>query len=45
MQPGRAASAVTMAPGGKRIPFEKAGPYVQFRVEPFEMLAMALVEY
>jgi hypothetical protein len=42
---GRRATRVVSIPEGKEIPFEKAGPYAQFRVEPFEALTMAFVEY
>lgn len=42
---GRRALAVTRVPDRKAIPFEKVGPYVQFRIEPFNVLAMVLVEY
>jgi len=42
---GRRAKRVVSVPEGKEIPFEKAGPYTQFRVQPFEALAMALIEY
>ena len=45
MPAGRVPSAVRAAPGGAPISFLRAGPYVEFRIEPFEMLAMALVEY
>jgi len=42
---GRRATAVLRVPGRKALPFEKAGPYVQFRIDPFPVIAMALVEY
>jgi hypothetical protein len=42
---GRRATRVVRIPDRKTIPFEKAGPYVKFRIEPFEVLAMAIVEY
>jgi hypothetical protein len=42
---GRRATRVVSIPEGKEIPFEKAGPYTQFRVQPFEALSMAFVEY
>jgi hypothetical protein len=42
---GRQAARVVRVPDRKAIPFEKAGPYVQFRVESFPVIAMALVEY
>jgi hypothetical protein len=42
---GRAASVVRAAPRGEPISFRRAGPYIEFHLEPFELLAMALVEY
>jgi hypothetical protein len=36
---------VVLIPEQKTIPFEKAGPYTQFRLQPFDALAMAFVEY
>jgi hypothetical protein len=42
---GRQASAVVRLPDRQALPFQVAGPYVQFRLEPFERLAMMLVEY
>ena len=39
------AKRVLSLPEGKEIAFEKAGPHIQFRVQPFEALAMALIEY
>jgi hypothetical protein len=42
---GRRATRVISVPAGREIPFEKAGPYTQFRVPPFEALSMAFVEY
>ncbi len=36
---------VQYLPDLKEIPFEKAGPYVQFQVSAFKVVAMALVEY
>jgi hypothetical protein len=42
---GRRATRVVRVPDRETIPFEKAGPYVKFRIEPFEVLAMAIVEY
>jgi hypothetical protein len=42
---GRRATAVVRVPDRKALAFEKAGPYVQFRLEPFPVIAMALVEY
>ena len=42
---GRRATGVVKVPDGKAIAFEKAGAYVQFRVEPFPVISMALVEY
>jgi hypothetical protein len=43
--PGQRAARVIRLPDQKALNFEKAGPYVQFHLEPFEILAMALVEY
>jgi hypothetical protein len=34
-----------LLPDRKPLKFETAGPYVQFSLEPFEILAMALVQY
>ena len=42
---GRKATAVLRLPEREEIQFRGAGPYVEFRLEPFETLAMALVEY
>jgi hypothetical protein len=42
---GQQATTVVRVPVRKAIAFEKAGPYVQFRLEPFPVIAMALVEY
>jgi hypothetical protein len=42
---GRRAKSVVLLPERKAIQFEPIGPYVQFRLEAFESLAMALVEY
>jgi hypothetical protein len=42
---GRRVSSVVLLPDRKPLKFETAGPYVQFSVEPFEILAMALVQY
>jgi hypothetical protein len=42
---GKHATRVTVLPESKSVPFEKNGPYVQFRVEPFEALAMAVIDY
>lgn len=42
---GRRATGVVKVPERKAIAYEKAGPYVQFRLEPFPVIAMALVEY
>jgi hypothetical protein len=41
----RKASGVLGLPERKEIQFRNAGAYMEFRVEPFETLAMALVEY
>jgi hypothetical protein len=42
---GRQVTGVVRLPDRKAMAFEKAGPYVQFRLEPFPVIAMALVEY
>jgi hypothetical protein len=42
---GKRTKRVVSVPEGKEIPFEKVGPYTQFRLEPFKVLAMAFVEY
>jgi hypothetical protein len=42
---GRRATGVVRVPDRRAMAFEKAGPYVQFRLEPFPIIAMALVEY
>jgi hypothetical protein len=42
---GRRVSAVLHLPDRKAIPIQTVGPYVQFHLEPFEALAMALIEY
>ncbi len=42
---GRRATGVVRIPDNKKIPFEKAGQYVQFRLEPFPLVVMALIEY
>jgi hypothetical protein len=41
----RSATAVLGLPERKEIPFKRTGEYVEFRVEPFETMAMAAVEY
>jgi hypothetical protein len=41
----RRVSSVVLLPDRKPLKFETAGPYVQFSLEPFEILAMALVQY
>ena len=41
----RRAARVMRLPDRKNIRFENVGPYVQFRLEQFDTLAMALVEY
>jgi hypothetical protein len=41
----RKATSVSRLPEREEIRFRKAGPYVEFRIEPFKTLAMALVEY
>jgi hypothetical protein len=45
LAPEQRASAVVLLPYRKPINFDKGGPSVQFHLEPFERLAMALVEY
>jgi hypothetical protein len=42
---GHRVSSVVLLPDRKPLKFEPAGPYVQFSLEPFEILAMALVQY
>ncbi len=42
---GRSATAVLGLPERKPIQFRRSGEYVEFRVEPFETMAMASVEY
>ena len=42
---GRRATGVVQVPDRKTIRFETIGPYAQFRLEPFPVIAMALVEY
>ena len=42
---GRRVTGVVRVPDRKAMGFEKAGPYVQFRLEPFPVIAMALVGY
>lgn len=42
---GRTAEKVVRAPDLRPIAFRKEGPYVQFRVEPFDVFTMALTEY
>jgi hypothetical protein len=42
---GRSATAVLALPERKAIQFKRAGQYVEFHVEPFETMTMALVEY
>ena len=42
---GRRVTRVVSIPEQKTVPFEKAGPYTQFRLQPFDALAMAIVEY
>ena len=45
LPPGRLLTAVTQLPDLKPIPAKMVGPYVEFQLEPFEALAMALIEY
>ncbi len=42
---GRKATRVVLLPEQKTVAFEKVGPYIQFTVPPFKILAMAFVEY
>ena len=42
---GRRATRVVQVPDRKTIRFETIGSYAQFRLEPFPVIAMALVEY
>ena len=42
---GRTATAVLGLPERKQIQFQHSGECVEFRVEPFETLAMAVIEY
>ena len=42
---GRSATAVLGLPQRKAIPFKRVGEYIEFRVEPFETMTMASVEY
>ncbi len=42
---GRRVSNVVLLPDRKPLKFDIAGPYVQFSIDPFEILAMALVQY
>jgi len=42
---GRTVKAVIEVPQRKAVKFETAGAYVQFRLEPFDMFTMLLVEY
>jgi hypothetical protein len=45
MPSDRSATAVLALPERKAIPFKRVGEYVEFRLEPFETMAMASVEY
>jgi hypothetical protein len=45
LPPGRRVSSVVLLPDRKQLKFEMAGPYVQFSLDPFAILAMALVQY
>jgi hypothetical protein len=42
---GRFAKRVLMLPEQKSVPFRKAGAQIEFTVQPFDVIAMALVEY
>jgi hypothetical protein len=45
LPPGRRVSEVYHLPDHKTMRIQTAGPYVQFHLEPFEALAMALIQY
>jgi hypothetical protein len=45
LPPGRRVSNVVLLPDHRPLKFEMAGPYVRFSLEPFEIIAMALVQY
>lgn len=45
MPPGCSAKAVVDLPGRNAIQFKREGEYVEFRIEPFETMAMVAVEY
>ena len=42
---GKKISAVTHVPDRKPLKFKTVGAYVQFELEPFNSLSMALIEY
>jgi hypothetical protein len=42
---GRTPAKVLRAPDLKPVAFKKEGPYVQFKMEPFKVFTMALLEY
>jgi len=42
---GRQATQVVLLPDQKKISFETQGPYIQFRMKPFDVVAMVNVEY
>ena len=42
---GRTAGKVLRVPDMKPIAWQKKGPYLEFRVEPFDVFSMAIVEY
>lgn len=42
---GRSPNKIVRVPDLKALPFSKVGPYVQFKMEPFDVFTMALVEY
>ena len=43
--PGRKVTGVFHLPERKALKFDVAGPYIQFKLEPFDSLSMAMVEY
>lgn len=42
---GRHGRRVARVPDREMIPFRTVGQYVEFRIDPFEAVAMAIVEY
>jgi hypothetical protein len=45
MPVGRHPVSITRVPTHQRIHFEMVGPYLEFHVEPFDVLSMTLIEY